>query len=84
MALDVKYGVIRVASTMQGRSLLGSDPDIHRGSDDTSGRLGPATLKYCRSGRIISRGHVPPNQFLQFSEMGVRRQHAVWVRVSGD
>ena len=32
----------------------------------------------------FQRGHMPPNQFLQFSEMGVRRQHAVWVRVSGD
>ncbi len=27
---------------------------------------------------------MPPNQSLQLSEMGVRRQYAVWVGVSGD
>ncbi len=56
--------------------------------DGATGENAPAWTSK-RSGIVaptgrFQRGHMPPNHFLQFSKMGVRCQHAVWVRVSGD
>ena len=54
-------------------------PTSENGPAPTSKRSGTVAP----SGQSCS-GHVPSNQFLQFPEMGVRRQYAVCVRVSGD